>query len=309
MPELVNYTLMPGIGQYSIMALPAWLDTAEYPFRQNYFRVPAGRMQYVDEGSGDPIVFVHGNPAWSFEFRNLIKAFAPSHRCIAPDLIGFGLSDKPYDWSYLPIEHARNLDLLLESLALENITLVVGDWGGPVGLSYALAHTEKIRNIVITNTWLWPVDDDWYYQVFSRFMGGPVGRWLIRHRNFFAKRIVPSAFGDKRKLNEKIHHHYLMPLAVPEERKGCWVFPGEIIGSTDWLRSLWEQHSLLSDKKILIAWGMKDIAFRKKEMDRWAGAYPSARVVRFEQAGHFVPEECPEKLAREMRELMAGVPE
>lgn len=283
---------------------PTWLDSREYPFQQHYIRVPAGKMHYVDEGSGDPVVFVHGNPSWSFEFRHLIRAFAATNRCIAPDHIGFGLSDKPEDWTYLPRDHAMNLGMLLASLDLDRITLVVGDWGGPIGLSYALGHPERIRNIVITNTWLWPVDTDWHFKAFSWFMGGPVGRWLILRRNYFARRVLPSVFGNRLKLTGKIHRHYLMPLSTPGERNGCWIFPREIIGSTAWLRSLWERHSLLAGKNILIAWGMMDHSFRKKEMDRWVAAFPRARLVRFEYTGHFVPEESPEDLIREMRELI-----
>jgi haloalkane dehalogenase len=286
------------------MMIPEWLDREEYPFKPHFFLTPAGNMHYVDEGSGEPVVFVHGNPAWSFEFRKLIKDFSMTNRCIAPDLIGFGLSDKPAGWSYLPEEQAKNLDLFLESLPLKNITLVVGDWGGPIGLSYALSHPEKIKNIVITNTWLWSVRSDWYYQAFSTLVGGPVGRWLIRNHNFFAGTIVKSLFGDKNRLTPRIHAQYLMPLSKPDERKGTWVFPGEIIGSSDWLQSLWDKHDVLQGKNILIAWGMKDIGFREKELKTWIHAFPHAKVVRFEDAGHFVAEEKPDELIAEIKKLI-----
>jgi haloalkane dehalogenase len=288
------------------MTTPPWLDRQEYPFASHYFTTPAGTMHYVDEGTGEPIVFVHGNPAWSFEFRNLIKEFSKTNRCIAPDLIGFGLSDKPAGWSYLPKEQAKNLELFLESLGLNSITLVVGDWGGPIGLSYAISHPEKIKNIVITNTWLWSVRSDWYYQAFSRFVGGPIGRWLIRNHNFFAGTIVRALFADKSRLTPKIHAHYMMPLAKPEERKGSWVFPAEIIGSSDWLQSLWDNHDLLRSKKILIAWGMKDIGFRENELKTWMQAFPDAKVVRFEDAGHFVVEEKPAEVIREIKNLIGS---
>jgi haloalkane dehalogenase len=288
------------------MATSPWLDRQEYPFASHYFTTPAGAMHYVDEGTGDPIVFVHGNPAWSFEFRNLIKEFSKTNRCIAPDMIGFGLSDKPAGWSYLPKEQAKNLELFLESLGLNSITLVVGDWGGPIGLSYAISHPEKIKNIVITNTWLWSVRSDWYYQAFSRFVGGPIGRWLIRSHNFFAGTIVRALFADKSRLTLKIHTHYLMPLAKPEERKGSWIFPAEIIGSSDWLQSLWDKRDVLRQKKILIAWGMKDIGFRENELKTWMKAFPDAKVVRFEDAGHFVVEEKPDELIAEIKNLIGS---
>jgi len=288
------------------METPAWLDTVEYPFPPQYFRTPAGSIHYVDEGAGDPVVFVHGNPSWSFQFRNVIKGLSGTCRCIAPDHLGFGLSDKPPDWSYLPRDHAKNLEVFLDALDLQQITLVVGDWGGPIGLSYAIGHPERIRNLVITNTWLWPVSSDWYYWLFSGFVGGPLGRWLIRRNNFFAATLMPSLFGDRSRLTPEIHRHYLEPLVRPEERKGCWIFPGQIIGASDWLRELWDRRSVLQEKRILIAWGMKDIAFRKNEMETWARAFPHACVIRLEDCGHFVSEEKSAELTSEIRKLREG---
>lgn len=282
---------------------PGWLDRQEYPFESHFFSTPHGIMHYVDEGSGDPVVFVPGNPSWSFEARNMIKSLAGQFRCIAVDHLGFGLSEKPSSFSYMPQEHARNLEALLESLKLEKITMIVGDWGGPVGLSYAIQHPGKIKSIIITNTWLWSVRNDLYYQGFSGFMGGPVGRWLIRNRNFFAQNVVHAAFGDKKKLTALIHRHYLEQFPNPEERKGNWVFPGQIIGASDWLQSLWEQRQVLNDKIAVIAWGEKDIAFREKELKTWIAAFPKARVLRFSNSGHFLPEENPEELADEVRRL------
>jgi len=252
----------------SAQTIPAWVDSRAYPFNPKQYALSMGALSYVDEGAGDPLVMVHGNPSWSFEFRELIKHFSKTRRCIAPDHIGFGLSDKSADWDYLPREHAANLDQLLESLDLNNITLVVGDWGGPIGLSYAINHPERINNVVITNTWMWSARSDWYYRVFSGFVGGPMGRWLIRRHNFFAKTVLKSIYGDKGKLTPEIHEQFLMPLAIPEERKGNWVFPREIIASSQWLADLWSRCEALDGKIKLIAWGMRDIAFREKELTR-----------------------------------------
>ena len=282
---------------------PNWLDENEYPFKSHFFPTPYGEMHYVDEGTGDPIIFVPGNPSWSFETRNMIKSLSGQYRCIAVDHLGFGFSDKPLDFSYMPQEHAKNLEALLESLNLERITMVVGDWGGPIGLSYAIAHHEKIKSIVITNTWLWSVKTDWYYQGFSGFMGGALGRWLIRNKNFFAQNVVYMAFGDKSKLTPHIHKHYLRQFTNPEERKGNWVFPKQIIGASDWLESLWNQRQVLTDKIALIAWGAKDIAFREKELQTWIQAFPKARVIRFPNSGHFIPEENPVELADAIRKI------
>ena len=280
--------------------IPTWINIDEYPFTPKKFAQPMGTMSYVDEGSGEPFVMVHGNPSWSFEYRQLIKHFSKTHRCIAPDHIGFGLSDKPADWTYLPEQHAENLERLLESLDLSNITLIFDDWGGPLGMSYAINHPEKIKSIIVTNTWLWPVNDDWYYRAFSGFMGGPIGRWLIRRYNFFARSVVKQAYGDKSKLTPEVHRHFLQALPTPEQRKGSYVFPRQIIGSSEWLAGLWGQRAKLAGKVKLIAWGMKDIAFREKELTRWAMAFPTAVVVRYDNAGHFVAEEEASQLIRDI---------
>lgn len=279
---------------------PSWLDVDEYPFTPRWFATPAGAMHYIDEGAGTPIVFVHGNPTWSFQFRNVFKELVGSRRCIAADHLGFGLSDKPRDFSYLPIDHARNFTYFMESLDLSNVTLVVGDWGGPIGLSWALDNPDRVTSLVITNTWMWSVRSDWYYQAFSGIVGGPIGRQLIRRRNFFASSVVKRAYGDKARLTPEIHRHYLAPLSTPDERMPSWVFPRQIIKSGDWLNALWDRRSGLAGKRILLAWGMKDIAFREKELKHWQAAFPTARTVMFPDTGHFVAEEQPTELAHQI---------
>ena len=155
---------------------PKWLDRNLYPFQPHFLELKMGRLHYVDEGQGETLLMVHGNPSWSFGYRHLIQGLADQYRCVAPDHIGFGLSDKPFSWSYKPADQAANLRTFIERLGLENITLIVQDWGGPIGLSYAVEQPENIRRLVIMNTWMWPVSGDPYYWGFSKFIGGPIGR-------------------------------------------------------------------------------------------------------------------------------------
>lgn len=274
-----------------------WLDRQEYPFASHYLKVAAGNLHYVDEGRGAPVVMVHGNPTWSYLYRHLVKQLRSEYRCVALDHLGFGLSDKPADWSYLPADHAANLTALIEDLELKDITLVVQDWGGPLGLAYAVAHPENVARLIIMNTWAWPVNRDWYYIAFSGFMGGPIGRLLIRRYNFFAKSVMRQAFGDRQKLTPAAHEQYLRALATPEERKGCYVFPRQIIAATPWLGQLWENMARLNGKPKLIVWGMKDIAFREKELQRWERAFPEVQSIRLRSVGHYVQEEAPDELA------------
>jgi len=283
-----------------------WVDRAAYPFAPHYLGLEMGRLHYVDEGRGAPVVMVHGNPTWSFLYRDLIRALSPSYRCVAPDHIGFGLSDKPRDWTYLPQDHARNLAELIDTLGLEGITLVVQDWGGPIGLSYALAHPGRVARLVIMNTWMWPVDDDRYYVAFSRIMGGAVGRFLIRRANLFARVVMKRSYGDRRRLTPAVHQQYLKALATPDERTGCATLPGQIVGATPWLGGLWAERAALADKPALIVWGMKDIAFREKELERWREALPRAEVVRLDGVGHYVQDEAPAELAAAVQRFLGA---
>lgn len=285
-----------------------WIDRDEYPFGSRYLEVPGGRLHYVDEGSGPPVVMVHGNPAWSFLYRDLIRRLRGEYRCVAMDHLGFGLSDKPEGWSYHPADHAANVAALIGHLELERVTLVVQDWGGPIGLSYAAARPGNVARVVIMNTWAWPVDRDPYYIAFSGFMGGPIGRTLIRRRNFFAKTLMPRLFGDRSRLTAAVHEHYLRPLATPADREGCLTLPGHIVSAAPWLTKVWDGVGRLGDRPVLIVWGMKDVAFREKELERWEAAFPAARVVRLEGVGHFVQEEAPDQLGDAVAAFLAEAP-
>ncbi len=128
----------------------AW--RAEYPFESHYLPTPAGRIHYVDEGRGRPVLFVHGNPTWSFYWRRAVAAAAPTHRAVAIDHLGCGLSDKPQDWGYRLADHVENLERLVLHLDLSNITLVVHDWGGAIGFGVATRHPDRFRDFVVTNT-------------------------------------------------------------------------------------------------------------------------------------------------------------
>jgi len=287
------------------MSDTSWIDRDEYPFASHYFQTPAGKLHYVDEGKGQTIVMLHGNPTWSFLYRNLIKHLSPQYRCIAPDHLGFGLSDKPTEWSYLPADHADNLAALIDHLGLKNITLVLQDWGGPIGLHYAINHPDNVARLIVMNTWAWPVNHDPHFLMFSMFMGGPIGRTLIRKRNFFAGTFMRAAFGDKNKLSKEAHEHYLRALPTADARKGCYTFPKQIVASTSWLKWIWNNVPLLRDKPALFVWGMEDVAFREKELKTWLRAFPQARIVRLLRVGHFVQEEAPEELAVAVEDFFA----
>ena len=281
-----------------------WIDRNEYPWTGKYIETPGGRMHYLDEGRGEPVVMVHGNPTWSFLYRHFIRELTGSYRCIVPDHIGFGLSDKPANWTYYSRDHAHNLEILLDSLNLKNITLVVQDWGGPIGLSYAIKHPGRIKKLVIMNTWLWAAQGDPHFERFSSVMGGPIGKFLTRNFNFFARTLMKTAFVKKSLLTKKIHRHYIKPLNTKESRKGSYVFPEQIIGAGDWLQELWEEAHRIRNKPTLIIWGLGDTAFRESELSRWIGFLRNVELHTFPHIGHYVQEELGPEAAELTRDFL-----
>jgi haloalkane dehalogenase len=284
-----------------------WIDRNEYPFASHHLPLPAGRMHFLDEGTGSPILMVHGTPDWSFGYRKLVKELSPDYRCVVPDNLGFGLSDKPRDWSYLPELQAQNLRTLIESLGLKQITLVLHDFGGPIGLDYALEHPENVRSLVLLNTWMWSLRGDPHFELFRKLMWGPMGRFLYLQLNFSARVIMKHAFGDRSKLPPQIHQQYLRALPTPDDRRATWAYAQALLGASDWYGTLWQRRERIRQIPTLILWGMRDIAFRKKELERLETVFTRSRTVRFETAGHFLQEEEPEALCVEIRRHMAEV--
>lgn len=286
---------------------PAWLDRALYPFSSRAFDSADGRMHYIDEGAGTPVVFVHGTPTWSFLYRHLIARLAPRHRVIAVDHLGFGLSDKPARAPYEPADHARRLVALLDALNLSGVTLVVHDFGGPIGLAAALARPERIDRLVLFNTWLWSVADDPAIARGARLAGSALGRLLYRRLNFPVTVLMPKAMGDRRVLTPAIQRHYAAPLATPDERMGAWGCARALLGAGAWYEQLWARRGELRGKPMLLLWGMKDPAFGPSYLDRWRREFPAAQVQTVASSGHFVPEEAAFEVAP-LLEQFVGAP-
>ena len=262
-------------------------------------------MHYVDEGAGDPIVFVHGNPAWSFEFRHLIDGLRPEFRCIAADHIGFGLSsrsDRKED--HHPAVHAEAFAALMNDLDVHDVTLFMTDWGGPIGLDFARRFPDRVKQIVIANTWCWPVNHDLHFRFFSAMMASPLGQYLIKRRNYFVNGVMPRAVGTKGAITEEAMEHYRRAQPSPAERAANAALPGHIVGATEWLTEIWGERSAFTAKPALVLWGNKDIAFRTQELDRWRTELSDWEVHEFADCGHFLAEEAPERIVPLVRAFM-----
>lgn len=223
-----------------------WLDENMYPFRRHTLEVaPSEEIHYLDEGQGEAIVFVHGTPTWSFVWREFIKELSSEYRCIAPDHLGFGLSSKPEQADYTPQAHASRLQKLIARLHLRDLTLVVHDFGGPIGLPYALHHTSNVKRVVVMNSWMWSLAGNKAVEMASGFLAGPVGRFLYRRLNFSPKVLLKAAYADKSKLTSQIHDHYRAPFPTPSTRQAPWILARELTASSEWFESLWSKREAL----------------------------------------------------------------
>lgn len=282
-----------------------WIDPERYPFESRFMDLDPGRLHYVDEGEGRPLVMLHGNPTWSFVYRHLIAELSDDYRCIVPDYFGFGLSEKPRDWSYRVRDHARVVETVLEELGVTDATLFLQDWGGPIGANYAANHPENVDSFVVMNSAMWPMNDALHVRAFSGLMDTPIAGYLNRRYNVPVDWVMPSWFGDRSRLTPEIHRHYREPLADPDDRRGALTFTRELIGATPFLSELWERRRRVAGTPALICWGMEGPLFRTQALGRWEALFPDARTVEFPTAGHFVQEEQGDRTVAAVRRFLS----
>ena len=284
---------------------PAWLDRSEYAFTSRAVELSDGaRIHCVDQGSGPAILFVHGTPSWSFEWRHLVRALSPHHRCIAPDHLGFGLSDRPADAGYDPETHARRLAELVERLALRDVTLVVHDFGGIIGLPLAVDQTGLVGRLVVMNSWMWDLGDDPEVRRAGRLLGGRAGRFLYERVNLSLRVLMPGAFADRSRLTPALHRQYLAPFAEPRSRGlVLWPLARSLGEPSPHAERLWERRATLAGIPALIVWGMRDRALKPHHLERWREALPHAEVVRL-GTGHWPQEEAPEEVTGALRTFL-----
>jgi len=268
-------------------------------------RTPAGQLAYTDVGTGPPIVFLHGNPTSARLYRHLIPDLAPDYRCIAPDYLGFGRSTAPTDFSYRPPAHATLIETLLRTLDLSRITLVLHDWGGPIGLSYALRHPDTVRRLVLTNTWAWPLRHRPLLRIASCFFATTTGRIAIEQFNAFARAIMPVTTGPSSDRCPSWIRPYVDALNTRSRRRACGAFARALRAETQWLRALWTHRDRLRGRPALLCWGEADPAFGPDQcLRRWQDLFPNATVHRFADVGHYVPEELGTALVQPVRRFL-----
>lgn len=277
-----------------------------YPFASHWHNLPAARQHYLDEGSGEPLLMVHGNPTWSFYWRNLVCAFRDSHRIVVPDHVGCGMSDKPARYGYTLRQHTDNLIQLVERLDLTNINLLVHDWGGAIGLGAAVALPQRFARIVLFNTAAFP--PPFVPKRIAACRLPLFGTIAVQGFNAFARAALSMAV--ERPLLPSVAQGLIAPYDSWANRIATHRFVQDIPFTPrhpTWkvLQQLEADLSILRGMPVMMAWGMRDWCFRPECLTRLLKSFPNAEVHRFSGAGHYVVEDAHEQIIPVVREFLS----
>jgi haloalkane dehalogenase len=286
---------------------------SQYPFKGRRIDLGGYQMHYLDEGKGETVLMVHGNPTWSFYFRELVKSLRLSKRCIVPDHIGMGLSDRLDESRYRYTLKSRidDLDELMDRVAPSGpVTLVLHDWGGMIGMGWAVRHPERVKAIVAFNTACFRLPPEKEIPGPLKFLRGATTGVPIRASGL-VRRLILSTCTAKKKLSPEALDAYLSVCDGWEESLAIHRFVQDIPlvpGDPAWDVVVDIESKLLAfdHTPMLLPWGMKDWVFDEAFLNGWARFFPKARVARFADCGHFLLEDAPERVVPLISEFLAG---
>ena len=287
-----------------------------YPFKSHYMDLNGLKYHFVDEGSGDPIIMIHGNPTWSFYYRNLVTALSPQFRTIAVDHIGCGLSDKPdiKTYDYRLKSRINDLESLLDNIDLkEKLTLVVHDWGGIIGMAYAVKYPKRVKRIIIMNTaaFLPPENKKLPFRLRLVRDVRPFASLAVLGFNLFAYGALYMA--ARKKLPRDVKSGLIAPYNCWGNRIATLKFVQDIpLRKNDpgysLVKDVDKNLYKLSDIPMLICWGKHDFVFDLSYLSEWQRRFPHAEVHTFSDAGHYVLEDEPDKLIALVKEFLGNYP-
>jgi pimeloyl-ACP methyl ester carboxylesterase len=288
------------------------INSSLYPFTPHSYQRGASRLSYLDEGAGEPIVILHGNPTWSFYYRNLVLALRDRFRCIVPDHLGCGLSDKPpadqYDYSLK--SRIDDLEALLDHLGVkDNITLVLHDWGGMIGMGYAARHPERVKRIVASNTGAFHLPKSKGFPWSLRLgRNTRLGAWLILKKNAFC-RLAARWCVARQPLPDHVRQMFLLPYDTPEHRVAVLKFVQTIPLSPsdpgfDLVSDIASSLEKFRDRPVLLLWGLKDFVFDEHFLKEWQRHFPQAETHTWPDCSHYLLEDAGEEAIVKISEFL-----
>jgi haloalkane dehalogenase len=282
-----------------------------YPFASHFTELGGLRLHYLDEGEGAAVVAVHGNPTWSFYYRELVKDLRVDHRVVVPDHMGCGLSDRPDDGAYPYTLERRVADFetLMERLGLDEVNLVVHDWGGAIGCAWAVRNPQRIKRLVVLNTGAFhlPPSKALPWQLWL-VRNTPLGGIMVRGFNAFAR--GATRFGvTRRKMAKEIRDAFCAPYDSWGDRRAVLRFVEDIPlnpddSGYDLVTEIAEGLPRLAHKPILICWGDRDFVFDHHFLAEWMRIFPDAEVHRFADGGHYILEDYSDEIVPLIREFL-----
>ncbi|HEX6273680.1 MAG TPA: alpha/beta fold hydrolase [Polyangiaceae bacterium] len=294
----------PGIVPAPPVRDAPWFDRDGYPFRSHTLELAEGRLHYLDEGHGPAVLFVHGTPSWSYDQRALIGALSTRYRCIAPDLLGFGLSDRPTRVGEPLALHTKHVAELLRALDIDRYALVAHDFGGPIGLTVALDDPRRLRAVCLMNTWAWSMAEDPEFEKLRRLAGSALMRCLYRYANFSARVMVKSSWGKRTPLTRTRHRHFTALFPNRASREGTWAFARSLVTDDARFDAIGARLGALGETPALVVWGMADRFVGAPHLARWKRELPHARFVEIDDAGHFPHDEAPDDVLAALEPLL-----
>jgi pimeloyl-ACP methyl ester carboxylesterase len=280
---------------------------AEYPFASHFFDLDGLRYHYIDEGSGSTLLMVHGNPTWSFAWRNLIKALSPHYRLLAIDHIGCGFSDKPQDYDYRLAQHVANLDRFVTGLDLKKITLFGHDWGGAIGMGAAATQPDRFSRFVLFNTGAFRSTRIPLRISVCRI---PLfGAFAIRGLNLFSLAALKMAVAKPERMTPAIRAGYLAPYDNWHDRVAVLRFVEDIPLSAAHpsyatLTKIEESLPEFRNRPMLLVWGEQDWCFTTDFLDEFLRRFPEAQTLRLPDAGHYVFEDAHEQIVPRVEQFL-----
>jgi pimeloyl-ACP methyl ester carboxylesterase len=283
------------------------IPRAMFDADHKFVDLPSGaRIHYVDEGEGETLLFLHGNPAWSFQWRELIHGLRGSHRCVALDYPGFGLSQARAGFGFTPREQSLVVEEFVDRVGLRDVTLVMQDWGGPIGLGLAGRRPELVRRVVLGSTWAWQTSTSEPRGRFSVIAGGPLGEFVQVNFSGFAALALKD--GVVRELPPDVAEVYLRPFQ-PLDRRGIAAFyPGQITAATEYFAEVEAGLPRVADKAALVFWALQDAGFPRADLTRFEETFPNHKTIELPHANHFFFEDAAEQMISEIHAFVSSEP-